>query len=125
MDWMNHKVLVVGSGISGIGAATLLFKAGADPILYDENEHVSIEEITNKFGSGITVQVMTGALPEEMKEQVELVVISPGVPIDTPLVTYFKDKGIRIWGEIELAYALQREVFLPLLGPMEKQRRQH
>ena len=49
MDWTQKNILVVGCGISGIGATELLEKMGACPILYDENEKVEKEtRIENK-----------------------------------------------------------------------------
>ena len=116
MNWKNQKVLVVGSGISGIGAATLLSDVGADTILYDENEKVSVDEIYKRFEKEVNVQVMTGVLPEEMKNQVELVVLSPGVPTDSDLVVQFRKKDICIWGEIELAYTFSKGKLVAITG---------
>ncbi len=42
MDLKNKKVLVIGTGISGMGAAKLLCSEGAIPIFYDENEKIYI-----------------------------------------------------------------------------------
>lgn len=40
MEWMGRRVLVVGAGKSGIGAAKMLAACGASPVLFDENENV-------------------------------------------------------------------------------------
>ena len=48
MNWNGKKVLVVGSGISGISASCLLGKMGAYPYLYDENKEKSKEELIKK-----------------------------------------------------------------------------
>ena len=50
MELNNKKVMVVGTGISGIGAIDLLNKAGADCIIYDGNEKLSREDISKKIG---------------------------------------------------------------------------
>ena len=84
MDLQDKKVLVVGSGKSGIGAVKLLHKAGAVPVLYDSNEKLSAKEIREKAGlSGL--EVILGTIPESRKKEFALVAISPGVPIDAPL----------------------------------------
>ena len=48
MEWKNQKVLVFGSGKSGIGACELLLKKGALPVIYDGNDQLSEQEILNK-----------------------------------------------------------------------------
>ena len=45
MNVKEQKVLVVGTGISGIGAASLLVKQGAKVILYDQNEKLKEEDV--------------------------------------------------------------------------------
>ena len=107
MDLQDKKVLVVGSGKSGIGAVKLLHKAGAVPVLYDSNEKLSAKEIREKAGlSGL--EVILGTIPESRKKEFALVAISPGVPIDAPLLSDFKAMPVPIWGEIELAYSFAR-----------------
>lgn len=38
-----------------------------------------------------------------------MVIMSPGVPCDLPVVRKFKESGLPVWGEIELAYSWARE----------------
>ena len=59
---------------------------------------------------------MTGELPEAVKEEAALAVFSPGVPVDTPLAEGLREKGIGIWGEIELAYALGKGKVIAITG---------
>ena len=51
-----------------------------------------------------------------MIEQLSLVVLSPGVPTDLPLVNTLRERGLRIWGEIELAYENSRGDVLAITG---------
>ena len=46
----------------------------------------------------------------------ELMVLSPGVPTDLPLVKEMKDAGIPIWGEVELAYQMSQGKVLAITG---------
>ena len=59
---------------------------------------------------------MLGTLPESVMDTLDLVVISPGVPCDLPEVLLMKEKGIRIWGEVELAYECGKGDVLAVTG---------
>ena len=116
MDIKSKKVLVVGSGISGIGAVEALCHAGAVPVLFDSNDKLDPESIRAKFVQGITAEIILGELPAEVAESVSLVVLSPGVPTDTAFVDGFRARGIAIWGEIELAYRLGKGSVIGITG---------
>ncbi len=62
------------------------------------------------------VPVYTVTLPSEVKADIDLVVLSPGVPVDTEFVSEFRDRGIKIWGEIELAYELGKGKVAAITG---------
>ena len=112
----NKKVLVFGSGISGIGACKLLIQVGKEVILYDGNTSLNIEKLREHIGEGTKVEILLGELKEETIESLELVVMSPGVPTDLPIVNQMREKGIPIWGEIELAYAYGKGDVLAITG---------
>lgn len=104
MDFSGKKTLVFGSGISGIGAADLLAVMGASPVIFDGNAGAKEEEILHKIKGGYIPEIYIGQLPEEVKDRLDLAVLSPGVPTDIPLVKEFYQRGIPVWGEVELAY---------------------
>ncbi len=104
MELKEKKVLVFGAGISGIGAADLLLGMQADVILYDGNDSLKEADVRAKLPQGAPVQIVLGELPDSLIEELELVILSPGVPVDLPLVNKMREKGIRIWGEVELAW---------------------
>ncbi|MBO5292705.1 MAG: UDP-N-acetylmuramoyl-L-alanine--D-glutamate ligase [Lachnospiraceae bacterium] len=116
MDVRQKKVLVVGSGISGIGAADLLTRQGAGVILFDGNDKLDVEEIRKKLQNGAKTKIVLGELSKEEEEQIDLVVLSPGVPTDTAFVDQFRAKGIHIWGEIELGYRFSKGRLLAITG---------
>lgn len=116
MDLEGKKVLVVGSGISGIGAVEALNHAKAEPILFDENEKLKEEDVRAKLKPGLAAKIVIGSLPEALKQSVELVVLSPGVPTDTEFVEDFRKRGIKIWGEIELAYEIGKGTVIGITG---------
>ena len=116
MNVKEQKVLVVGTGISGIGAANLLVKQGAKVTLYDQNEKLKEEDVRAKLPEDMEAEIVIGALPEELRKSIVLLVISPGVPIDSPLVEACKADGIPVWGEIELAYRSSRGQLIGITG---------
>ena len=116
MDLQGKKVLVFGAGISGIGSCGLLEKEGAEVILYDGNDKKDAEAMKAQLGDGSKVRVVLGAFPEEEMESLDLVVMSPGVPTDLPIVLAMKEKGIPVWGEIELAYVCGKGDVLGITG---------
>ena len=115
-DLVNKKVLVVGSGISGIGAVTALCRIGARPVLFDANDKLEKEAIREKFAQGTEADIILGELPTEIAEEISLVVLSPGVPTDTEFVNGFRQRGIPIWGEIELAYRIGKGCVIGITG---------
>lgn len=112
----QQKVLVFGSGISGVGACRLLEQVGKDVILYDGNTTLDVEKIKEQLDKATKVQVILGELSEAVIDSLDLVVMSPGVPTDLPIVNQMREKGIPIWGEIELAYTYGKGDVLAITG---------
>ena len=112
----NKKVLVFGSGISGIGAGKLLEQVGASVILYDGKETLDKEVLKAQLGDDTKAEIILGELSEEVMETLDLVVMSPGVPTDLPVVLKMRDMGIPIWGEVELAYTYGKGDVLAITG---------
>ena len=96
----GKKVLVFGSGKSGIGAVMLLEHEGVDTILYDGNEKLDPEEIRRRLPKDSKAEIIFGPFPEDQMEKIGLAVLSPGVPVDLPVVEKMKADGILIWGEM-------------------------
>ena len=104
MDFTDKRVLVVGTGVSGVAAIRLLAAKGAKPVVLEENEKADREQIRAKIPESITYDLIIGNLPEEVMDTLDLAVLSPGVPTDLPFVIKLQNKKIPVWGEIELAY---------------------
>ena len=112
----EKKVLVFGSGISGIGACRLLEQVGKEVVLYDGNASLSADKIREQLGSDTAVEIVLGELSDEVMDGLDLVVMSPGVPTDLPIVNHMREKDIPIWGEIELAYTYGKGDVLAITG---------
>ena len=116
MELEGKKVLVFGSGKSGIGASDLLAKVGAVPVIFDGNAEIDKEAVVHKTDGTYPVSVYAGELPEEVLDSLDLVVLSPGVPTDLPLVKSFYEKDLPVWGEVELAYRVGDGEVLAITG---------
>ncbi len=116
MDIRRKKVVVVGTGVSGVGAVKLLGQTGADIIWYDGNEKQTVKAVEEKLPKGVKAQIVIGAMPEEIVAAADLLVISPGVPIDSDIVMTFKNAGVAVWGEIELAYNFEKGTVFAITG---------
>lgn len=116
MELQGKKVLVVGSGKSGIGAAGLLGKLGAKPVIFDSNEKLDVREVKEKAGKIPGLEVRIGVVPEEERKEFALVVLSPGVPVDLPVLENYRALSIPIWGEIELAYEFSKGNLIAITG---------
>lgn len=98
------KVLVAGTGKSGIGAASLLIKTGQPVILYDGNVNVDQAAVLAKLPECGEVSFCLGELTPEVLAETSYCVISPGISCEAPFVQVLKAAGVPIWSEIELAY---------------------
>ena len=116
MDFTNRNVLVYGTGISGISAVSLLESVQAKVVLYDENTKLTKEQVRGKLPEDSKAKIVLGVLSEEVIKTLDMVVLSPGVPTDLPIVEDFKKHGIPVWGEIELAYRLSKGRVVAITG---------
>ena len=104
----GQKCLVIGSGISGVGAMSMLAHMGADILLFDGSDKITQEELEAKVPRGVQAACYVRQLPEELLSQIEVAVLSPGVPTDIPLVQELRARGTRVIGEIELGFLAER-----------------
>lgn len=120
MNIKDKKVLVFGSGISGVAASQLLLDEGAKVVLYDGNTSLDVENVKKQILGDSKderrVEVILGELSEEVMDTLVLTVMSPGVPTDLPVVNRMREKEIPIWGEIELAYTYGKGDVLAITG---------
>jgi UDP-N-acetylmuramoylalanine--D-glutamate ligase len=110
MELNNKRVLVVGLGKSGVASALFLKAHGARVAVSDTKSGDELRnEIPSLLDHGITVE--TGGHGERTFRGQDLIVVSPGVPVDAPLLVQARAMGEAVIGEIELAAK-----FLP--GPL-------
>ena len=102
MDVKDKRVLVVGLGKSGVASALFLKKHGARVTVSDTKSPDQLrEEIPILLDHGIAVE--TGGHGERTFRGQDLIVVSPGVPLDAPPLVQARAAGEPVIGEIELA----------------------
>lgn len=102
MDLKDKRVLVVGLGKSGVASALFLKARGARVTVSDTKSPDQLgEEIPILLDHGITVE--TGGHGERTFRGQDLIVVSPGVPVDAPPLVQARASGEPVIGEIELA----------------------
>ena len=116
MDFLGKNVVVVGAGKSGIGAISLLYTLGADITLFDGNEKTDVNALKEQVKEYGVKKVYVGELPEEVIGNTQMLVLSPGVPTDTPFVHKFREIGAVILGEIELGYQVAKGRLIGITG---------
>lgn len=112
----GQKVIVAGTGVSGISAAKLLLAIGGEVVLYDGNAGLDEEALKEKFEENAKVTVVLGELKRTDLVGVEMCIVSPGVPMDSSFVATIVDAKIPIWGEIELAYQFAKGRLAAITG---------
>ena len=99
----GKKILIAGAGVSGVGAAKLLGRAGYHAAVYDGNEQLNTEMIQAQMPEGMELAFELGEYRESLAEQYDLLILSPGISVNSPIARSFYDRGKTVWGEIELA----------------------
>jgi UDP-N-acetylmuramoylalanine--D-glutamate ligase len=102
MELKDKRVLVVGLGKSGVASALFLKAHGARVTVSDTKSGDELRnEIPTLLDHGIKVE--TGGHGERTFREQDLIVVSPGVPVDAPLLAQARALGEAVIGEIELA----------------------
>jgi UDP-N-acetylmuramoylalanine--D-glutamate ligase len=115
MDLNNKRVLVVGLGKSGVASALFLKARGARVTVSDTKSGDELHnEIPVLLDHGITVE--TGGHGERTFRGQDLIVVSPGVPVDAPSLVQARGLGESVIGEIELASQFLKGQMIAITG---------
>ncbi len=115
MELKGKKVLVVGLGKSGLSAALFLRRLGAQVTVSDMRSAAALSrEIPALLEHGIMVESGGHGLLTFRRQ--DLIVVSPGVPLDTPELVQVKAFGLPVIGELELAAQYLKGSILAITG---------
>lgn len=115
MNYSNKRVLVSGMAKSGIAAARVLKKLGAEVTLQDAKKEEQLGNTVEELKAE-GIELYLGGNPDDIVENMDLVVMSPGVPCDLPFVNKAKAKGIKVIGEMELGFSLCKAPLIAITG---------
>ena len=116
MELEGKKTLVLGAGRSGIAAARFLAERGAVVALHDKKEVETWPEAAQSLKESHGVGLISGQLPSWLLDQIELVVISPGVPTNTIPARYVDRNDGEVIGEVELAFRFMKGRIVGITG---------
>jgi len=115
MELKGKKVLVVGLGKSGLAAALFLRRRGAQVTVSDiRSAEALAHDIPALLEEGINVEAGGHGLLTFRRQ--DLIVVSPGVPLDTPELVQVRNFGLPIIGELELAARFLKGKTLAITG---------
>ncbi|MDO5325965.1 MAG: UDP-N-acetylmuramoyl-L-alanine--D-glutamate ligase [Clostridia bacterium] len=113
--WAGKKVLIVGMARSGIAAAQLLCREGAQVAVNDMKPREAFGDKLDALND-LPVEFRLGEDGIDALNGRDILVISPGVPIDAPIVRAAREKGIPVTGEMEMASTLLRGTLVAVTG---------
>jgi UDP-N-acetylmuramoylalanine--D-glutamate ligase len=116
MQIEGRKALVLGTGKSGIASALFLAQRGATVALHDKKPVEDWSEQARSLKESNSVGLISGELPSWLLDQIDLVVISPGVPTNTIPARYVDRKDGEVIGEVELAYRFMKGRIVGITG---------
>jgi len=116
MEIEGRKALVLGAGKSGVESARFLAQRGAVVALHDKKPVEEWSESARSLKESHNVGLLSGDIPSWLLDQIDLVVISPGVPTSTIPARYVDRKDGEVIAEVELAYRFLKGKVVGITG---------
>ena len=110
----QERVVVVGAGVAGVSAARVLAAEGARVLVTEARPAAEVPAAAGLEAHG--VEVRTGGHDPHHFDDATLVLVGPGVPPDAEVVRWIRDRGLPLWGEMELGARLARGPYLAVTG---------
>jgi len=119
-DWPGLRVAVFGVGVTGFAVADTLAELGARVLVVAEKVSDEHRQLLDVIGVPLEVEADKQAIPATLEAfDADLVVVSPGYHPDHPLLVWAQQRGIPVWGDIELAWRLRDKVVRPDGSPVD------
>lgn len=116
MELKGKKVLIIGAAKSGVAAARFVAAHGGRVCLNDIKERQEFDPRLIESLEGLGLDLVLGRHAEISVEQPDLLIPSPGVPLDLPLIGEAREKGIPVWSEFELGYRWTKGQVVAITG---------
>jgi UDP-N-acetylmuramoylalanine--D-glutamate ligase len=115
IELRRMRVLAIGLARTGIATALFCAKRNAIVTATDTRPESELGDVPDKLReAGVTLEL--GGHREKTYLAQDLIIPSPGVPADDPLLVKARSKGITVWSEIELAYRFQEGEMIGITG---------
>jgi len=110
------KALVLGAGKSGVASARFLAERGATVALHDKKTVDDWSDQAKVLKASHNIGQISGEIPSWLLDQIDLVVMSPGVPTNTIPARYVDRKVGEVIGEVELAFRFMKGRIVGITG---------
>jgi UDP-N-acetylmuramoylalanine--D-glutamate ligase len=107
-DWQGLRVAVIGLGVTGFSAADTLAELGCEVAVFAEKAEDDYLDILDVLGVDHFTGAAAADLPQALIEfKPQLIVTSPGVKPNSPIIVWAAETGIEVWVDIDLAWRLR------------------
>ena len=107
-DWRGLRVVVLGLGVTGFSVADTLAELGASVLVVAAKATDERAAMLEVIGASLALQPDASAIPASVEAfDPELVIVSPGYPLEHPLLAWAAARDLPVWGDIELAWRLR------------------
>jgi len=110
----NKNVLILGLAISGVSTAKALYNLGANIIITDTKKEEELNQYIQEL-KDIKIKYILGSNNVSL-DNVDIIVKSPGIPMEIPLIKEANNRGIEVITDIELAYRISKNHFIAITG---------
>ena len=100
MDYQDNQIVIVGAGSTGRSLARFFLARGAQVVLSDCRLAECFDDLSQLNSLGVRLDL--GGHTQALFEVADLVAVSPGVPLDIPVLSACRDRDIAILGEVEI-----------------------
>ncbi|MDI3312676.1 MAG: UDP-N-acetylmuramoyl-L-alanine--D-glutamate ligase, partial [Thermoanaerobacterium sp.] len=115
MDLNGKKIVVAGFGLSGKALCRVLLMLNAKIFVFDSKDEEKFDDDLKEFKENGVIFCFK-KVTDELLNDAELVVVSPGISMDSEIVVLAKSKGIDVIGEVEFAYRLSKAPIYAITG---------
>ena len=107
-DWRGLKVAVIGLGVTGFSVADTLVELGCEVLVLAEKAETEYLDILDVLGVKVVSGDAAQGLPQSLVDFApELLITSPGVCPDAPMILWAGERGVAVWVDIDLAWRLR------------------
>lgn len=107
-DWQGLRVAVIGLGVTGFSAADTLAELGCEVVVFAEKAEDEYLDILDVLGVGHFTGAAASGLPDDLVAfKPDLIVTSPGVKPNSPIIAWAAKQSIEVWVDIDLAWRLR------------------